>query len=243
AHEILLQAHEDDTDKDVEIYFYHTNMTNKYHYNLSTINEMAIILPGDESVSEVTWHPAYLPLYYVLLFPHGELGWHEGLHHALTDTEEQQLDNQNKHSHLTQINFYSFHIFPRNTKFSTILRGEKLLHEFIVDAWAATEQNRLRYLHRNQDILHADIYQGLADAAENITNGKLMPNNLGHRVIFPSTYIGSARHMFEIFQDSMAITQFYQHPDIFGTITANPNCPEIINELLPGQTSVDRPDL
>ena len=49
--------------------------------------------------------------------------------------------------------------------------------------------------------------------------------------------------MFEIFQDSMAITRYYQHPDIFLTMTANPNWPEIIEALLPNQKSIDRPDL
>ncbi|CAG8740147.1 18684_t:CDS:1, partial [Acaulospora morrowiae] len=99
AHEILLQAHEDGTDEDVAIYLHHTNTTDKYRYNLLTINEVAVILPGDGSVPEATrdiiirlrggsleriheGHPAYLPLHYVLLFPHGELGWHEGLRHA-----------------------------------------------------------------------------------------------------------------------------------------------------------------
>ncbi|CAG8532506.1 1532_t:CDS:2 [Acaulospora morrowiae] len=145
AHKILLQAHEDGTDEDVAIYLHHKNMTDKHHYNLPMINktmcDIIIQLCKDllERIHER--HPAYLPLHYVLLFSHNKLGWHKGLCHVLTDTEEQQLDNQNKHSRLTQMNFYSFHIFPRKTEFSTILQGEKLLHEFMVDTWAATEQN------------------------------------------------------------------------------------------------------
>ncbi|CAG8801679.1 11378_t:CDS:1, partial [Racocetra persica] len=108
---------------------------------------------------------------------------------------------------------------------------------------AATEQNRLRFLHNNQGILHADLYQKLADTIGNITNRELNLNNFGHRVIFLSTHIGSLYYMFENFQDSIAITRFYQHPDIFGTITANSRWPEIVNELLPGQILADRPDL
>ena len=49
--------------------------------------------------------------------------------------------------------------------------------------------------------------------------------------------------MFEIFQDSMAITRYYQLPDIFLTMTANPNWPEITLALLPHQKPIDRPDL
>ncbi|PIA50920.1 hypothetical protein AQUCO_01100021v1 [Aquilegia coerulea] len=57
------------------------------------------------------------------------------------------------------------------------------------------------------------------------------------------TVIGSPRHMYEIYQDSMAITRYYKHPDIFMTVTSNPKWPEIQNELKPGQAALDRPDL
>ncbi|PIA30674.1 LOW QUALITY PROTEIN: hypothetical protein AQUCO_05400048v1 [Aquilegia coerulea] len=57
------------------------------------------------------------------------------------------------------------------------------------------------------------------------------------------TVTGSPRHMYEIYQDSMAITRYYKHPDIFMTVTSNPKWPEIQNELKPGQAALDRPDL
>ncbi|KAJ7624194.1 hypothetical protein B0H17DRAFT_1288432 [Mycena rosella] len=68
-------------------------------YNLPTAEEVAVILPGDGSagdgrdiilrnrqvngapmqrISDI--HPAYAPLYYVLLFPHGEHGWHPDIY-------------------------------------------------------------------------------------------------------------------------------------------------------------------
>lgn len=54
-------------------------------------------------------------------------------------------------------------------------------------------------------------------------------------MIPPSSHIGSSYNMFELFQDSMAITRFHQHPNIFGTITANSNCIEIQETLFLGQ--------
>ncbi|CAG8511583.1 35843_t:CDS:2, partial [Racocetra persica] len=62
---------------------------------------------------------------------------------------------------------------------------------FIVDAWASTEQNRLRYLRSHQAILHADMYQGLADIVGNIANQEMLLNNLDQRIVLPSTHIGS----------------------------------------------------
>ncbi|KAJ6517214.1 hypothetical protein C8R47DRAFT_952070, partial [Mycena vitilis] len=72
--------------------------TDRRRYNLPTAEEVAVILPGDGSagngrdiilrnrlpadspmlrISEI--HPAYSPLYYVLLFARGEHGWHPHL--------------------------------------------------------------------------------------------------------------------------------------------------------------------
>jgi hypothetical protein len=49
--------------------------------------------------------------------------------------------------------------------------------------------------------------------------------------------------MFELFQDSMAITRYYHHANIFGTMTANPKWQEVVENLLLGQTPVDQLDL
>ena len=44
-------------------------------------------------------------------------------------------------------------------------------------------------------------------------------------------------------QDALAINQHFHEADLFITITANPNWPEVTRELLPGQTASDHPDL
>ena len=119
------------------------------------------------------------------------------------------------------------------------MRGGKLFQEFIVDAWASTEQNRLRFVVLNQAKVRDDIYKCLAD----IGDDELRSVDVGHRMILPSSFTGSARSMFEIFQDSMAITRYNQHPDIFLTMIANPNWPKISDALLPHQKVIDRPDL
>ncbi|GMP28900.1 hypothetical protein CsSME_00004249 [Camellia sinensis var. sinensis] len=140
---------------------------------------------------------------------------------------------------LTQMDFYSYHLFERPTEYSTILRAGKLFQEFLVDAWAATEQNRLTYYKLNQGKIRAELYQNLIDIDPN----DLQPNQIGQRFVLPSSFPGGPRHVFEIFQDSMAITRYNQHPDIFLTMTTNPNWPEITSALLPHQKPIDRPDL
>ena len=44
-------------------------------------------------------------------------------------------------------------------------------------------------------------------------------------------------------QDALAINRYYHGADLFLTATANSNWPEIKENLLPGQTASDRPDL
>jgi len=39
-----------------------------------------------------------------------------------------------------------------------------LKHQYIVDAYAAIEQNRLKYLCLNKKKIRVDLYQGLQDA-------------------------------------------------------------------------------
>src|SRR5205809_834195 len=45
------------------------------------------------------------------------------------------------------------------------------------------------------------------------------------------------------YHDGIAIVRAYSKPDLFITMTCNPQWPEITRELLPHQTAQDRPDL
>ena len=49
--------------------------------------------------------------------------------------------------------------------------------------------------------------------------------------------------MMQHYQDIIAICRAMGPPDFFVTFTCNPGWPEIVNELLLGQRSEDRPDL
>jgi len=61
--------------------------------------------------------------------------------------------------------------------------------------------------------------------------------------ILPSSFVGGTRNMVQLCQDALAINRHYHGADLFITVTANPNWPEVTRELLPGQTPADCPDL
>ncbi|CAG8781343.1 15780_t:CDS:2, partial [Cetraspora pellucida] len=112
AHEILSRACNDGaSETDLSVYLYFDTTTDRRRYNLPTSNKVAVILPGDGSVPE-RMRDIVLRLHEV-----NECG--------------QCIEDQSNAPSLTQMDFYSFHLFLRHTEFSTILRGEKLLQEFI----------------------------------------------------------------------------------------------------------------
>ena len=117
----------------------------------------------------------------------------------------------------------------------------KLFQEYVVDSWATTEQSRLNWIKFNQSKIRADTYQGLTDAvaADPDTDGQ----DLGQRLILPSSFPGSSRNMIQHCQDALAINRHYHGADFFLTMTADPNWKEIKEALLPGQSPADRPDL
>ena len=59
----------------------------------------------------------------------------------------------------------------------------------------------------------------------------------------PSSFVGSPRWYTAQFQDAMAICREFHKPDLFITMTCNPNWIEIVRELRPGENVQNRPDL
>ncbi|XP_065642569.1 glycosyltransferase-like protein gnt14 [Hydra vulgaris] len=76
-------------------------------------------------------------------------------------------------------------------------------------------------------------------------------NNLGndHNVrpwrvlVLPSTYLGNPRALKENFEDAIAIIKKYGKPDLFIIFTCKPKWCKITDNLYPGQSTSDRPDL
>jgi hypothetical protein len=238
-------------------------------YNEPTANEVAVILPGDGSVQtdhrDLIVHyrrgpyalkrvyetnASYQPMLYVLLFPYGENGWQPKIPLNLPDAdvdEEEDEDRDagnedrqsNKQTTMSILQYYAYRLHQRSTDSSHIFLAGNLFQQWIVDAWAATDQGRLRWLKFNQTKLRVELYKGLADAIGH--DGQMQ--DIGQRFILPSSYIGGSRFMFQLYQDSLAIARYSGKPDWFLTMTANANWPEIKAELFPGQSPADRPDL
>ncbi|XP_056688781.1 uncharacterized protein [Spinacia oleracea] len=169
----------------------------------------------------------YDPLQYPLLFPYGSYGW---------DLNSRSSTGKK----LTCREFYAYMFQMRQNLDSLILRGGRLLQQFVVDNCVKMQANNLRWIALNQDKIRADLYKGLEDS---LHAGEHNTENVGRRTILPSSFVGSPRDMHQRYQDAMALVHKFGKPDLFLTMTCNPSWPEIQSELLAGQVPNDRPDL
>ena len=108
--------------------------------------------------------------------------------------------------------------------------------------YAKIEFSRLQYLQFNQSQLHADLYQGLADAVV-ACDGQVDVSQLGKMVILPWSFTGGPRYQHQLYQNAMGIVHHFGKPDFFVTFTCNPRWQEITDPLLPGQTAENRQDI
>ncbi|KAF8077404.1 hypothetical protein N665_1040s0008 [Sinapis alba] len=220
-------------------------------YDLPTTNEVAGIIVGDMSSfigqrdivvqfkSETLYqlrddHPLYMSLQYPLLFPYGEYGFQPEipLHIEAGTSKTRQ--------YLTIRHYYAYQIHTRLKEGITLIKGGRLLHQYVVDIYTAIEEDRLRWARNNQDVLQADLYNNIVDA---VGNGDTYAKAIGQRFILQSSFTGGPRYLIEKYHDAMAICRQYGNPDLFITMTANPNWKEIKEHLAAygGDSPNDRP--
>jgi hypothetical protein len=158
----------------------------------------------------------------------------------LDEDHAEESKHHRKHHNVTMAEFYDYQLQHRDTDGITLLWGDQLRQQYIVDAYAAIEQNHLRYLRLNQKKFRADLYQGLQDA---ITVGDNNVVAIGQMNILPFSFTGGPHHMVQNYQDAMAIYRWALCLDAFVTFTCNPQWPKIKKMLLFGQQPQDQLDL
>ena len=106
------------------------------------------------------------------------------------------------------------------SRFNPLHWGGLLFQEWIVDQCLQIDQERLDYnrTHVNKKI--ASVYDTINEYLRN--KSEEMSAELGKKIILPSSYIGSPRYMSEAYDDAMGIVRAFGKPDIFMTMTCNP---------------------
>jgi hypothetical protein len=174
--------------------------TNLWRYNAPTVNKVGALMVGGD-VDEVDTrtifvrstngyfqrvsplHSAYTPLHYILFFPDGCNGWHDDIPlngfqwdgSMFIQDDENTVGGKRGSARVTMFQFYTYMLQHRVNE-EWILRAGRLLQQFIVDAYACTEHNRLKFICENQRQLRCDLYNGLQDA---LNVGNVLGNDVG----------------------------------------------------------------
>ncbi|CAN6817509.1 unnamed protein product, partial [Brassica oleracea] len=152
-----------------------------------------------------------MSLQYPLLFPYGEYGFHPEISlHLETCTSRTR-------KFLTIRQYYASQIQTRLNQGMTLIKGGRLLHQFVVDVYTAIEEDRLRWARNNQDVLRAKLYSNVLDSW----------------------------YLVEKYHDAIAICREFGNQNLFITMTVNPNWREIKEHLgkYGGDSPNDRPDI
>ncbi|CAN7057256.1 unnamed protein product, partial [Brassica rapa subsp. trilocularis] len=173
---------------------------------------------------------------YPLLFPYGEYGFNTEIPLHL----EEGSSRTRKFVSIRQ--FYASQIQTRLKEGMTLIKSGRLLHQYVVDVYSSIEEDRLRWHRLNQDVLRAELYSNVCDA---VGKGDTDARTVGKRFILPPSFTGGPRYLIEKYHDAMAICRQFGNPDLFITMTANPNWKEIKDHLAAygGDSPNDRPDI
>ncbi|CAN7056781.1 unnamed protein product, partial [Brassica oleracea var. botrytis] len=211
-------------------------------YDLPSTSEVAGLIVGDMSstIGERDIirddHPLYMSHQYPLLFPYGEYGFHPEIPLQL------EIGTSRTRQFLTIRQYYAAQIQTRLNQGMTLVKGDRLLHQYAVDIFTTIEEDRLRWARNNQDVLRAELNSNVLDA---VSKGDTDAKIIGQRFILPPSFTGRPRYLVEKYHDAMAICREYGNPDLFITMTANPNWKEIKEHLdrYGGGSPNDRPDI
>ena len=120
--------------------------------------------------------------------------------------------------------WFAYRLLSRSNEAQTLLHSRKLFQKFIVEGYTMVESERLSYIRNNQKKLRVDKYSSLQSSLDTGTAKGLTK---GKRVILPSTFVGSPRYMDQLYFDGMTICSHVGFPNLFITLTYNPNWHEI----------------
>ena len=202
-------------------------------------------------------HRCFDPLYYVLLFPYGDDGWHSAMQLVppYTDHEAAMQNGRVDASwysarsgrRITPMAFYGHRLFWRRGRrhrgSRRMLMGGRLLQEYCCTAWARTEIDRLNWHQFNQSTLRADLYNNLRTERHLAAAEGRNMHRMGRQIILGSSFVGGPRDISNRFQDAMAVVRETRRPSAFVTMTCNPHWPEIAQSLPYGARAEDHPML
>ena len=180
-------------------------------------------------------HPLYFPLAYVLLWPSGGVGYTDRM---------SRIDPCNG-TVLGKLHMLEWarYLLMRRDDLSLIHLCGKLSLEFFCDVWSSIECRNLDYLASGaiQSQFRMARYNSLMDQLN--CDGGHNIHRTGAPVLLPSSFAGSPRWYHALYLDALALPTAFHLPDLFVTVTFNPDWPELAR-MLPAHADIhDHPDV
>lgn len=199
-------------------------MSSNDEMHVPSRHAVAFLRDGAEKFISIN-SPFWEPLQFPLLFPRGEMGFFR--------FGESARVMSIKNKRITAMWWYRQMVLRHP---HVPLLG-RLVNEYLLDGFSRIEEERLGWIRYNQKKFNIASRNQILDetiAAELPQIGK---------VYLPASFPGSIRYQRVLTADGLAIVARMGKPTFFITMTCNPHWSEILEELKPGQTASDRPDV
>jgi hypothetical protein len=196
-----------------------------------------VIRKAADAVNKLTFiddaHHLYHTLAYPLLFPTGAHGWHSKMMRILPFAHESKK--------VSLTDYFRYMLMHRPTV-THIQRCQRLSLELYCDAWAQVEA-RAAMFHRNpaQQTKYRVGRKCAIEDQLHCEGGNLQSVSIP--LILPSSFVGSSKWYHMLYLDAMALPMRFNKPDLFVTMTCNPNWIEIQQALPTGSHWRHHPDI
>ena len=174
------------------------------------------------------WSSTYETLQFPLLFLHGEAGWSKGNYKENPPRKSRTMNRTNTHP-VT----FPFYCRQRMLSEPIFWTNSRIAQEWTCDSLSRMEEETLSFVENSalQQRLASD--RSIRDSSPSEHPGKLLP----------ASHPGSPAKRKSDTEDALRIVNRRGRPHLFITITFNANWREVTDNLLPGQSSYDRPEL
>ena len=194
------------------------------------------------------------PLHFPVLLPTGAPGWDKL---TTTDDDTNESCMQYYKARLTQrfradeggrdpCDQPTYTTWDKNTRNITaqehLFTSGRMFQEYVIDGYTKHLDSACSWTDQNQDKLRCKVRSTTARAcAQSQATGDPL---IGvKRTFLPKSHTGSPADYKERYQNALKLIQMKGKPDLFITMTCNPQWPEIQRELLPGECWENRMDL
>ena len=174
------------------------------------------------------WSSAIEPLQFPMLFCHGESGWSKG-HISEEPSFASKTMNISNSKHVP----FLFYCRQRLLCEKVFKYNSRIAQEWACSMYSRFEENTLSFAESTQMQNRVALFRSVRQSGSEAP-GKLLP----------ASFHGSPAKKKKDTEDALlAIVNRRGRPHIMITMTCNPEWPEIVNNLLPGQVATDNPTL